>query len=36
VEIERNSFIQTGEITFQLLDESGKERATTTVNITGN
>jgi len=36
VEIERNSFIRTGEITFQLLDESGKERATTTVNITGN
>jgi len=36
VEIERNSFIQTGEITFQLLDESGKERAVTTATITGN
>jgi len=36
VEIERNSFIQTGEITFQLLDESGKERAVATATITGN
>jgi hypothetical protein len=36
VEIERNSFIRTGEITFQLLDETGKERAFTTAAITGN
>jgi hypothetical protein len=34
--INKTNLSQTGEITFQLLDETGKERATTTVNITGN
>ena len=34
--INKTNLAQTGAITFQLLDETGKERATTTVNITGN
>jgi len=35
VTLDRVQLIQTGEITFKLLDESGKERATTMANITG-